>query len=137
MVIADPRLKESFPFLQKERGGLMAKGRLLGVQFEAAFEQPADGSEVLYWKLARQANACAIRLRDGMVKLGFPVYLPSTSNQQFFVVEPAVADAFEKAVGTETFAVLPDGKRAIRFVCSWATKPEDVDELLDFAKMLA
>lgn len=137
MVVCDPRLREALPFIQKERGGLMAKGRLLGVQFEAAFERPADGGEPLYWSLPRQANACALRLRDGMTRLGFETYLPSKTNQQFFVVAPDVAEAFDRAVGCETFALLPDGRRAIRFVCSWATKPEDVDELLAFAATLA
>ena len=134
MVIADPELKRSFPYLIKERGGLMAKGRLLGVQFEAAFEQPADGGEALYWSLARNANACALRLRAGLNALGYEPYLPANTNQQFFTVERDVAERFEEAVGCETFAQLPDGRRVIRFVTSWATRPEHVDELLDFAK---
>ena len=134
MVIADPELKRSFPYLIKERGGLMAKGRLLGVQFEAAFEQPADGGEALYWSLARNANACALRLRAGLNALGYESYLPANTNQQFFTVERDVAERFEEAVGCETFAQLPDGRRVIRFVTSWATRPEHVDELLDFAK---
>ncbi len=134
MVIADPELKQSFPYLVKERGGLMAKGRLLGVQFEAAFEQPADGGEALYWRLARGANEHALRLRAGLNELGFESYLPANTNQQFFVVEPAVAEKFAQAVGCETFAQLPDGRRVIRFVTSWATRAADVDELLAFAK---
>lgn len=137
MVIANPRLRESFPFLVKERGGLMAKGRLLGVQFEAAFEQPADGGEALYWRLARGANDCALRLRDGMNALGFESYLPANTNQQFFVVSPEVGRRFEDAAGCETFAKLPDRRLVIRFVTSWATRPEHVDELLDFAATLA
>ena len=137
MVIADPGLKEAFPFLVKERGGLMAKGRLLGVQFERAFEPEPDGGEALYWRLARGANACALRLRDGMLALGFENYLPSPTNQQFFVVERELAEKFEQEVGCETFAELEDGRRVIRFVCSWATKPEHVDELLDFARSIA
>ena len=135
MVIADPELKESFPYLVKERGGPMAKGRLLGVQFEAAFERDGDG-EALYWRLARDANRCAARLRAGMVELGFAPYLDSPTNQQFFVVSPAVARAFEEAVGSEAFALLPDGSEVIRFVCSWATRAEDVDELLALARTL-
>lgn len=137
MVIANPRLRESFPFLIKERGGLMAKGRLLGVQFETAFAQPADGGETLYWRLARGANDCALRLRDGMNALGFESYLPANTNQQFFVVSPEVGRRFEDAAGCETFAKLPDGRLVIRFVTSWATRPEHVDELLDFAATLA
>lgn len=133
MVISDPELKRAFPYLIKERGGLMAKGRLLGVQFEAAFEQPANGGEALYWSLARNANKLALDLRAGMNRLGFESHLPANTNQQFFVVEQDIAHRFEETVGCETFAQLPDGRRVIRFVTSWATRPEHVQEFLDFA----
>ena len=137
MVIADPKLKAAFPYVQKERCGLLAKGRLLGVQFETAFAQPADGGEALYWQLARSANTCALKLRDGMVGLGFEPYRHSDSNQQFFTVSAAQQQAFEAACNCETFFTLPDGRRVIRFVTSWATQPSDVDELLALAKTLA
>ena len=136
IVMADPRLRRAFPYLVKERGGLLAKGRLLGVQFEAAFREGADHGECLWLRLARQANACAMRLREGLCALGFEPYGDAASNQQFFVVDPDVADAFEQAVGSETFYTLPDGRRVIRFVCSWATTKKDVDELLEFAETL-
>ena len=137
MVIADPKLKAAFPYVQKERCGLLAKGRLLGVQFETAFAQPADGGEALYWQLARSANNCALKLRDGMVELGFEPYRHSDSNQQFFTVSAAQRQAFEASCNCETFFTLPDGRRVIRFVTSWATRPSDVDELLAFAQGLA
>ncbi len=129
MVIADPALKESFPYLIKERGGLMAKGRLLGVQFARAFEKDADG-EALYWKLARNANECAFRLREGLIALGFEPAGDAPSNQQFFCFEAAVAAKFAKLAGCEIFESLPDGRQLTRFVCSWATRLDDVDELL-------
>ncbi len=137
LVIADPKLKRAFPYLIKERAGLLAKGRLLGVQFEAAFEQPADGNEALWWRLARNANACALRLRDGLVSLGFEPYGESASNQQFFVVSPEVARSLEAACGCETFYTLSDGRLVVRFVSSWATRAADVDELLTLAATLA
>ncbi|MBM6774992.1 threonine aldolase family protein [Olsenella profusa] len=137
MVIADPKLRRAFPYLQKERGGLLAKGRLLGVQFEAAFSPAADGGEALYWHLARGANERALQLRAGMVELGFEPYGDSASNQQFFVMSAAQRDAFEAACGCETFYELPDGRVVARFVCSWATQAADVDELLALASTLA
>lgn len=135
VVIADPELREAFPYLIKERGGLMAKGRLLGVQFEAAFT-PDETGEVPYWRLARGANECAFRLREGLVALGFEAYGDAPSNQQFFALEPAVAQAFVDTAGCEVFQELPDGRLLTRFVCSWATTPADVDELLEFAKQI-
>ncbi|MGN0076084.1 MAG: threonine aldolase family protein [Parafannyhessea sp.] len=139
MVIRDPRLREAFPYLQKERGGLMAKGRLLGVQFEAALD-PANadqGGEVPYWRLARHANALAGQLRDGLVALGYEPYGHSASNQQFFAVTPEQQAAFEQAVGCETFYVLDDGRRVVRFVTSWASEEQDVLDLLALAKRVA
>ena len=135
VVIADPGLREAFPYLIKERGGLMAKGRLLGVQFEAAFT-PDETGEAPYWRLARSANECAFRLREGLIALGFEAYGEAPSNQQFFALEPQVAQAFVDAAGCEVFQELPDGRLLTRFVCSWATTIADVDELLAFAKTL-
>ena len=137
MVISHPRLRESFPYLQKERGGLLAKGRLLGVQFEAAFEPAADGGEAPYWRLARGANERAFQLRKGLVSLGFEPYGEAPSNQQFFAMTPAQRDAFEAACGCETWCELDDGRMVARFVCSWATAEKDVDELLALAAELA
>lgn len=130
VVIRDPDLRRDFPYLQKMRGGLMAKGRLLGVQYVAAFE---DG---LYWRLARHADECAVALREGLVGAGYDPYLPSSTNQQFFTVPAATADALEEAVGCETFLTLADGRRVVRFVCSWATTQADVAELVAFASGL-
>ena len=135
VVIADPGLREAFPYLIKERGGLMAKGRLLGVQFEAAFT-PDETGEAPYWRLARSANECAFRLREGLIALGFEAYGEAPSNQQFFALEPQVAQAFVDAAGCEVFQELPDGRLLTRFVCSWATTIADVNELLAFAKTL-
>ena len=140
------RLREAFPFLVKERGGLLAKGFLLGAQFEAAFAREgvgADGApwaraegDELYWRLARGANECAARLREGLVGAGYEAYGDSTSNQQFFAVDAARAERLAEAAGCETFYDLPDGRRVVRFVCSWATTPADVDELVEFARGL-
>ena len=137
MVISSPRLREAFPYLQKERGGLLAKGRLLGVQFEAAFEPAEDDGEALYWRCARNANERALQLRAGLLGLGFEPYGDSPSNQQFFAMTPAQRDAFEAACGCETWCELPDGRVVARFVCSWVTGEKDVEELLTLAEALA
>lgn len=135
MVMSHHKLRKAFPFLQKERGGLMAKGRLLGVQFEAALTPGEDG-EAPYWRLARTANGCALRLREGLVDLGFEPYGDSTSNQQFFVVSPSVSERLQGETGCEVSYVLEDGSHVVRFVCSWATSEHDVSELLAFAATL-
>ena len=135
LVFTDSRLQESFPYLQKELGGLVAKGRLLGVQFERAFTPDADG-DLPWLRYARQENACAERLFEGLSGLGFEPYGGHDSNQLFFYVTEAEELAFRGACGSETISVLPDGRRIIRFVTSWATKIEDTDELVSFAATL-
>lgn len=135
LVFTDSRLQESFPYLQKELGGLVAKGRLLGVQFERVFTPDADG-DLPWLRYARQANACAERLFEGLSGLGFEPYGGHDSNQLFFYVTEAEELAFRGACGSETISVLPDGRRIIRFVTSWATKIEDTDELVSFAATL-
>ena len=136
MVISDPGLREAFPYLVKERGGLLAKGRVLGAQFEAAFEPADEGGEAPYWRLARQANEAAERLGAGMAALGFEPYGQPGSNQRFFVVPADVAQRFVDAAGCEVFYTLADGRKVIRLVCSWATTAADVDELLAWAAAL-
>lgn len=136
LVIRDPRLREAFPYLVKERGGLLAKGRLLGVQFERAFTPEEDGSEVPWLRYARSANECAYALHEGMCTLGFESFGGADSNQQFFIVTPDEEQAFQKAAGPETFYTLEDGRKVIRFVTSWATTAADVEELLAFASTL-
>lgn len=131
MVMRNARLREAFPYIIKQRGGLLAKSRLMGIQFCAAFE---DG---LYWRLAEHANECAFALRDGLCDLGFTPFSQSASNQQFFICSPDVAHAFCTTFGTEVFLTLPDGRPVIRFVTSWATEQEHVQEVLEFARRYA
>ena len=133
VLITHPRLKEAFPYLQKERGGLLAKGRLLGVQFQAALEGDSDA---LYWKLARHANEMAMQLRRGLCELGYRAFSDSTTNQQFFTVPEATGQRLCDEFGCEVFDRLPDGRWVIRFVCSWATRPESVDDVLAVARDL-
>ena len=77
---------EHFRWHIKQRGAMLAKGRLLGVQFQALLE---DG---LYFEIARHANELAYRLRDGIAALGYPFPVPSPSNQQFPVRPNSVVD---------------------------------------------
>ena len=135
VLINDPRLKEAFPFLQKERGGLLAKGRLLGVQFEAALE--GGEGEGLWWRLARHANRMASKLRTGLLELGYEAFSDSPTNQQFFTVPAKTGQRFCDEFGCEVFDKLGDGRWVVRFVSSWATRPEAVAEVIELAGTLA
>lgn len=135
------RAIERLPYLTKRAGLLNAKGRIMGVQYEAAFDPDlADGCGHLpYFALARHANEMSCALARGLVEAGFECYLEVTGNQQFFWVTPEEATRFGEAVGAET--MLADdptgaGRIVARFVCSWATQPEHVAELIAFARKL-
>nr|WP_326185835.1 beta-eliminating lyase-related protein [uncultured Oscillibacter sp.] len=116
---------EHFRWHMKQRGAVLAKGRLLGVQFQALLE---DG---LYLDIARHANEMAFRLRDGVAALGYPFPVPSPSNQQFPVLPNRVVEAL-RAKGYEfeiDRAVDPD-HTCVRFVTSWATPERAIDTFL-------
>ncbi|QUC02762.1 low specificity L-threonine aldolase [Atopobium sp. oral taxon 416] len=134
LVINDPKLKEAFPYLIKERDKFLAKGRLLGVQFERTF-MPED-TEPLWFPYTCQANDCAIKMRESLIEEGYKPYGDSNFNQQFFVVTSKQAEASAEACGCETFYTLKGGRQVIRFVTSWATTESNVDEVLTFAKQV-
>ena len=123
---------DHFRWHMKQRGAMLAKGRLLGIQFQALL---ADG---LYWDIARHANDLAFRLRDGMAALGVSFPVPSPSNQQFPVLPNTAVDRLT-ALGYEfeTDHPVDDAHTCIRFVTSWATPETAVDALLkDLAEIL-
>ena len=110
----------------KQRGAMLAKGRLLGVQFQALLE---DG---LYFEIARHANEMAYRLRDGIAALGYPFPVPSPSNQQFPVLPNAVvAQLREMGYEFEIDHTVDETHTCVRFVTSWATPESAVDRFLN------
>ena len=112
----------------KQRGALLAKGFLLGLQFDALF---TDG---LYYRLGRQGTDCALRLRRGLEELGVSFRPESDSNQQFPVLSAAQLEKLEGKVGFEVWTPLPDGGAVVRLCCSWHTREEDVDAVREALK---
>ena len=117
---------EHFRWHMKQRGGMLAKGRLLGVQFLAILK------DNLYFDIARHANEMAFRLRDGFLALGYQFPVPSPSNQQFPVMKIRTAEKLA-AMGFEFQVERPiDSETTMyRFVTSWATPESAVDDLLN------
>ena len=117
---------EHFRWHMKQRGGMLAKGRLLGVQFLAILK------DNLYFDIARHANEMAFRLRDGFLALGYQFLVPSPSNQQFPVMKVRTAEKLA-AMGFEFQVERPiDSETTMyRFVTSWATPESAVDDLLN------
>ena len=135
------RAVERIPYLTKRAGLLTAKGRLMGVQYQAALTAPAGGEamDAPYWRYAAQSNACAAAIAAGMQDTGFEPYLNVTGNQQFIWATREQAKRFEEACGAETMvAADPTGANrvVVRFVTSWATSLDDCEELISFARGL-
>lgn len=114
---------KNFRTLIKQQGGLLAKGRLLGIQFETLFE---DG---LYMKIARNANVLAARICSAFRERGIEMLIESVTNQQFPILTDAQAAALREDFSFELWEHRGDGRSAYRFCTSWATLPENVEIL--------
>ena len=123
VVIANPAINEDFRYLIKQRGGMLAKGRLLGVQFGALMEDD------LYFTISRHAVEQADKIRAALDAIGASYLIPGITNQIF----PILSDGFLEELGKEfvftEMGRVDDGHRAIRFCTSWASTDENVDAL--------
>lgn len=124
LVISNPALCPNFRYALKQGGGMLAKGRLLGVQFGAVLE---DG---LWLDLGRHANRMANRLTEGIRASGYPFYAQSPTNQVFPILPKANIQELEQRFTFELTAPVDEGHDAVRFVTSWATSEEAVDALV-------
>lgn len=124
LVIVNGALKPFVRNVIKQRGGMLAKGRLLGVQFGALLQDD------LWLETARRANTMAQTLAAGLRTLGVPFFMDSPTNQIFPVFPDAVVERLRREVVFEFWAKPDAAHTAIRFVCSWATQPEQVEALL-------
>lgn len=124
VVILQPRLKEDFRYLIKQRGGMLAKGRLLGIQFLTLFE---DG---LYLRLARHADELADLLREGLEKAGCPLLVHSRTNLIFPVLPDKAIEKLKEKYSFSHYQRVDENHCAVRFCTSWATKREHVEALV-------
>ncbi len=124
VVFAPGRAPANFLTMVKQHGAMLAKGRLLGVQFDALF---TDG---LYERLGRRAIDAARRLKDGLRERGYAFLLDSPTNQQFVILDNEEMEALEKKVSFSVWEKVDAGRTAVRFATSWATTNGQVDELL-------
>ena len=125
MVIVNDALKPGFRRAMKRGGAMLAKGRLLGVQFCAAFK---DG---LYDRIGAEEVRLALRLRDGFRARGWTFLIESPSNQQFPILPDTLIERLAPEFSCSHIQSLPDGLSAVRFCTSWATTDADIDALLD------
>ena len=124
VVIVNESLKKDFRYFIKQNGGMLAKGRLLGIQFMTLFE---DG---LYFELSGHAVAQAMRIRDAFASKGYRFLVESPTNQQFPILPNSEMERLSADFKFSVWQKIDEGRTAVRFCTSWATKAETVDALL-------
>ncbi|MBO7354550.1 MAG: threonine aldolase, partial [Lachnospiraceae bacterium] len=130
LVILNKAMDDHFRFMIKRQCGLLAKGRLIGVQFEALLE---GGKDSIYFEMPARANRLAKRLRDGLSALGVSFYSESQTNQIFPVLPAATVKELEKDFFFYEWAPEKEGMIPIRLVTGWGTEESDVDAFLEKA----
>ncbi len=128
MVIVNPELQSDFRYIAKQKGGMLAKGWLLGLQFEILMQND------LYEKIGKHENQMAQYLKDGLLGLGFEVTVDSPSNQLFFSFPNAVLEKMCNEFSWEVICKLDELNTEIRLVTSWATRKEEIDYFLSYIK---
>ena len=115
-----------FMTLVKQHGALLAKGRLLGIQFDTLF------TDDLYFQISRHAIDMAELLKDILVQKGYTFYLKSPTNQQFVVLENEKMNQLKEKVGFSFWEKADENHTVVRFATSWATTREDMEQLQEY-----
>ncbi len=124
VVTRRPELLPRFVSLIKLHGATLAKGRLLGVQFATLF------TNGLYEKIGKHAVDMAMKLKDGFKAKGYPLYIDSPTNQQFFILPNEKIDSLRAIASFELWGPRGNSHTPVRFVTDWATTETDIDTLL-------
>lgn len=131
MVIINDELKPNFRYLLKQHGSMLAKSRIIGIEFITLLENN------LYFDLAKNANTMAQQLSAFFKENNIELYTDSPTNQVFPILENGLIEKLSTKYGFETWGKYDDNHTIVRFVCSWATKQENIDAFKeDFKQML-
>ncbi len=125
IVLNNRELQQNFRYAVKQRGGLLAKGRILGIQFSTLFEGD------LFFQLAAHANEMADILREGIHREGFSFLVETESNQLFPILPEPLIEQLEKKYLFYRWKRLGTHHTALRLVTSWATEKEQVQAFLE------
>lgn len=131
LVICNDTLKSDFRYFIKQKGALLAKGRLLGIQFVELFK------DNLFFQLAEHANQMAEKLAEGLKEINVPFLAESPTNQIFPIFTNEQVAELQKNYAFEIWEKVDKNRTVIRFVTSWATKEEAVEQLItDVTKLV-
>ena len=124
-VVFTKKAPKHFMTMVKQQGALLAKGRLLGIQFDTLF------TDDLYTKISKNAIETAMKLKKALQEKGYQLYLDSPTNQQFVVLENKKKEELGKKVQFDFWEKYDEDHTVIRFATSWGTKMEDIDALIE------
>ncbi|MBO6001527.1 MAG: aminotransferase class V-fold PLP-dependent enzyme [Spirochaetales bacterium] len=128
VVFTHGNMPKHFLTMKKQNGALLAKGRLLGVQFDTLF------TDDLYFKIAKHAIDMAERLKGILSDASFPFLLESPTNQQFVVLDNTTMERLKKDVGFGFWETVDEDHTAVRFATSWSTTEKELDKLQELLK---
>ena len=131
VVIVNPKLQKDFRYFVKQHGAMLAKGRILGIQFLTLF------TDNLYLKLAAHANQMAALIQTACQEAGFDFLCTSPTNQQFPILPNSLLKKLEQSYAFSHIQPVGKDKTAIRICTSWATRQEDVRQLIADIKRLS
>lgn len=124
LVITNAQLMQDFRYMIKQKGALLAKGRLLGLQFIALFE---DG---LYFEMASHADRLAEIIKDACIKKGYSFLIDSSTNQQFPIMPDSILAKLNKKYEFAIWQKIDTTHTAVRICTSWATDVQSVNLLV-------
>ncbi|HEY8889159.1 MAG TPA: aminotransferase class I/II-fold pyridoxal phosphate-dependent enzyme [Clostridium sp.] len=130
LVICNDSLKEDFRYHIKQKGGLLAKGRLIGIQFLELFKDD------IYFELAKHANGMAEILKIGISNCGYNFLIDSPTNQIFPILPNKIIKKLEEKYSFFIWQKVDNDNSAIRLVTSWATKEEAVKSFIEDLKLI-
>lgn len=130
VVITRDSIKKDFNYIIKRHGGLLAKGRLLGLQFKTMFE------ENLYFELAEKADKYAMQIRNAFEAKGIRMFYDSYTNQQFPVLSNEQYETLSKEFAFSYWGKADDDNVVVRFCTSWATQEDAMRALIDSIQKL-
>ncbi len=124
IVITNKELQSDFSFHIKQKGGMLSKGRLLGIQFNELFK------DNLYFDLAKHANNMAMKISVAIEEAGYSFLTNSTSNQIFPILPDILTSKLEEDFIFYRWKKVKENNVALRLVTSWATKEDEVDRFI-------
>lgn len=124
LVLSHPALRRDFRYHIKQHGGLLAKGWLLGLQFEVLMD------EGRYLACGAHGTRLGQRLKAGLAALGYEIWADSPTNQILVILDDTALKKLEGNASYSVWQPLPDGRTVVRFVTSWATAETEVDALI-------